>query len=131
MRRARFADLEHFPATGHDRSMWETILRSIKREALNSPNLFNHVIRTFAPEQIRSDCDSQDPSCSLAVSNQGLETSLRDNRVLAECLGVPTGSQLSLHRRAFRNLIAVLDEDNDEKEEEDSSFFSSSADEED
>jgi len=63
---------------------------------------------------------ARDPNSSLAVLNQGAETSLAYKRLLAEYLiGAPAGKQLHLRRRAIRNLNKVLGEEEDEYDTDD------------
>jgi len=52
---------------------------------------------------------NEDSHCTLAVLNQGAETSLGYKKLMAEYLGVPIGKQLGLHRKAFRNLSSPMD----------------------
>lgn len=52
---------------------------------------------------------SNDPHCTLAVLNQGADTSLGYKQLIAEFLGVPVGKQLGLLRQASRNISTVFD----------------------
>jgi hypothetical protein len=47
---------------------------------------------------------SSESGCSLAVLNQGAETSLAYKKRMAEYLDIPTGKKLKLHRKAASNI---------------------------
>lgn len=76
--------------------------RSLLLEHLNAHRIFSTVVLPAM---------SQCSGCTLAVLNQGAETSRSYRMRVAEYLDIPTGERLRMHRQALNNLDNVLDGD--------------------
>jgi len=75
--------------------------RSILTTRLDAHSIFSTILLPGISQ-------TPDSGCTLAVLNQGAETSFKYKKVIAELLDVPTGKQLRLHQQAFDNLNEAL-----------------------